>query len=46
MYGMPKKRLLELRDARIKRLQEEQQMLEKQQEEAQREAVKQQIMQK
>lgn len=46
MYLLPKKRLMELRDARIKRLTEEQKSLEKEQEQQQREAVRQQIMQK
>ena len=45
MWGMPKKMLLELRDARVKRLSEEQKSIEEQQKEAQRQALRDQIMQ-
>jgi len=45
MWGMPKKVLLELRDARVKRLSEEQKSIEEQQKEAQRQALRDQIMQ-
>jgi hypothetical protein len=44
MWGMPKKVLLDLRDARVKRLSEEQKTLEEQQREAQRQAFRDQVM--
>lgn len=43
---MPKKRLLELRDARVERLLEEQKSLEQQQKEQERQMIHDQIMQK
>ena len=46
MYGMPKKVLYELRDARVKRLTEEQKSLEQQRKDQEREMVRNQIMQK
>jgi hypothetical protein len=44
MWGMPKKALLDLRDARVKRLSEEQKTLEEQQREVQRQAFRDQVM--
>ena len=43
---MPKKRLLELRDARVQRLLDEQRSLEQQQKEQERQMIHEQIMQK
>lgn len=46
MYGIDKKTLLSLRDARVERLQAEHKEIEKQQEEARKEMVRNQIMQR
>lgn len=45
LYELPKKRLIELRDIRLKRLLDEQKDLEKQQKEHEREMARAQIMQ-
>ena len=46
LYELPKKRLLELRDARVERLLEEKRSLEQQQREQERQMIHDQIMQK
>ena len=46
MYNIPKKRLFELRDVRIKRLSEEQKALERQQKDAQNQMVRDSILKK
>ena len=46
LYELPKKRLLELREARIKRLTEEQNSLKEQQKKQERQAIQDQILQK
>ena len=44
MYGMPRKRLLELRKARVQRLIQESESVKKQQEAMNREMIQQRIM--
>ena len=46
MYNIPKKRLFELRDVRIKRLSEEQKALDRQQKDAQNQMVRDSILKK
>jgi hypothetical protein len=46
MDGMPKKRLLALRDARVERLQQEERALKQEQELQQKQAIRDTIMQK
>ena len=46
MNNLPKKRLLEIRDARISRLEEEQKAIQKRQKEEERKAIKDRILQK
>lgn len=46
MYNIPKKRLFELRDARIKRLSEEQKAFDRQQKDAQSQMVRDNILKK
>jgi hypothetical protein len=46
MYNIPKKRLFELRDVRIKRLSDEQKAIERQQKDAQSQIVRDSILKK
>jgi len=46
MYNIPKKRLFELRDVRIKRLSDEQKAIERQQKDAQNQIVRESILKK